>query len=55
MLHGELEPDKAEKWAWDRVGNDGAHGKLKPKRDLTDILGYSALMQQVTASLHFVP
>ncbi|CAF9910167.1 MAG: hypothetical protein HETSPECPRED_009633 [Heterodermia speciosa] len=49
MLHGELEPGKAEKWAWDRVSEDGAHGKLQPKRDLVDIPGYSELMQQVSA------
>ena len=49
MLHGELEPGKAEKWAWDRVSEDGAHGKLQPKRDLVDIHGYSELMQQVSA------
>ena len=50
MLHGKLEAEKAEKWAWDRVSNDGAHGKLKPQRDLTDILGYSDMMQEELAN-----
>lgn len=45
MLQGTLETEKVEKWAWDRVGSDGAHGKLKPKEDLADIPGYSKLIQ----------
>ena len=45
MLHGELEPEKAKKWAWDRASAGGAHGTLAPKRDLTDILGYSEMIQ----------
>lgn len=47
MLHGKLEPEKAKRWAWDRPSADGAHGKLTPKRDLTDIFGYSDLIQQI--------
>jgi hypothetical protein len=51
MLQGKLEPEKAKKWAWERPSADGAHGKLTPKRDLTDIVGYSDLIQQVEPDL----
>ena len=43
MLDGTLDKEAANRWAWDRE-NEGAACKMyDPKRDLTEIVGYSDL------------
>lgn len=38
MLEGELEPDLAAKWAWDRDRPDPKHNPDWPRSDLKDLL-----------------
>ena len=38
LLGGTLEEDLVKRWAWDRPQEGGAHEKIKPKRELRDLL-----------------
>lgn len=38
LLEGKLEEDLVKRWAWDRPQEGGAHQKVKPRRELKDLL-----------------
>ena len=40
MLQGELDPEHARRWAWDRDNEGGANTVYEPGRDLNDIHSY---------------
>lgn len=43
MLKGELEPEMARRWAWDRENIGGTIPKYIPKRDIKDVPGYDKI------------
>ena len=38
LLDGELEDDLVKRWAWDRPQKGSAHEKVKPRRELRDLM-----------------
>ncbi len=40
MVQGNLDAEKARRWAWDRSNEGGALPEYMPRRDLKEIRGY---------------
>lgn len=38
LLDGELEESLVRRWAWDRSEEDGVQDKIKPRRELKDLM-----------------
>ena len=37
MVEGDLDPELAKSWAWDRDNNGSAHEGLFPRREMKDV------------------